>query len=50
MSDAPLFRWLAKTVAVNADHHLDGLAAASYRGDDLASAYALGRGLLAEAA
>lgn len=48
MSDAPLFRWLANTVAVNADHHLAGLAAASYRGDDLAGAYALGRGLLAE--
>jgi phosphoserine phosphatase len=46
MSDAPLFRKLAKTVAVNADHHLDGLAAASYRGDDLGGAYALGRALL----
>jgi phosphoserine phosphatase len=47
LSDAPLFRRLAKTVAVNADHHLAELAAASYRGDDLAGAYALGRGLLA---
>lgn len=47
MSDAPLFRRLAKTVAVNADHHLAGLAAVSYRGDDLAGAYALGRVLLA---
>jgi phosphoserine phosphatase len=47
MSDAPLFRRLAKTVAVNADHHLAGLAAVSYRGGDLAGAYALGRVLLA---
>jgi phosphoserine phosphatase len=50
MSDAPLFRLLANTVAVNADHHLAGLAAVSYRGDDLAGAYALGRVLLAGAA
>ena len=50
ISDAPLFRRLAKTVAVNADHHLAGLAAASYRGDDLADAYALGRILLADSA
>jgi phosphoserine phosphatase len=47
MSDAPLFRQLDKTVAVNADHHLADLAAVSYRGDDLAGAYALGRVLLA---
>ena len=47
MSDAPLFRRLTKTVAVNADHHLADLAALSYRGDDLAGAYALGRALLA---
>jgi phosphoserine phosphatase len=46
MSDAPLFRQLTKTVAVNADHHLAELAALSYRGDDLAEAYALGRVLL----
>jgi phosphoserine phosphatase len=46
MSDAPLFRWLTNTVAVNADHHLAELAALSYRGDDLADAYALGRELL----
>jgi phosphoserine phosphatase len=46
MSDAPLFRQLAKTVAVNADHHLAELAALSYRGDDLTDAYALGRALL----
>lgn len=48
MSDAPLFRWLANTVAVNADHYLPELATVSYRGDDLAGAYALGRVLLAE--
>ncbi|MFB9838084.1 HAD family hydrolase [Actinoallomurus acaciae] len=47
MSDAPLFRRLTKTVAVNADHHLAGLAAVSYRGNDLTEAYALGRALLA---
>jgi phosphoserine phosphatase len=47
MSDAPLFRRLDNTVAVNADHHLAGLAAVSYRGDDLGGAYALGRDLLA---
>lgn len=46
LSDAPLFRQLAKTVAVNADHHLAKLAAVSYRGNDLAGAYALGRDLL----
>ncbi|MFL6052224.1 MAG: HAD family hydrolase [Actinoallomurus sp.] len=46
MSDAPLFRRLTRTVAVNADHHLADLAALSYRGDDLAEAYALGRSLL----
>ncbi|GAA5184552.1 hypothetical protein GCM10023322_26290 [Rugosimonospora acidiphila] len=46
MSDAPLFRHLDATVAVNADHHLIGIAAASYQGDDLTEAYALGRSLL----
>jgi phosphoserine phosphatase len=47
MSDAPLFRQLTNTVAVNGDHHLAELAALSYRGGDLAGAYALGRELLA---
>jgi phosphoserine phosphatase len=47
MSDAPLFRQLTKTVAVNADHHLAALATVTYSGDDLAAAYALGRDLLA---
>lgn len=45
-SDAPLFRQLTKTIAVNADHHLAELATLSYRGNDLAEAYALGRALL----
>ena len=43
MSDAPLFRHLRATVAVNADHHLAGLATAEYRGHDLTEAYRLGR-------
>jgi len=46
MSDAPLFRHLAATVAVNADEHLAGLAAVSYHGDDLTEAYALSRAQL----
>jgi phosphoserine phosphatase len=47
MSDAPLFRSLRRTVAVNADEHLRDLAAATYVGDDLWPAYELGRSLLA---
>jgi phosphoserine phosphatase len=43
MSDAPLFRHLRATVAVNADHHLAGLATAEYRGRDLTEAYRIGR-------
>lgn len=50
MSDAPLFRHLSLTVAVNADHHLAGLAAASYRGDDLSGAYDLARTLITSSA
>jgi phosphoserine phosphatase len=46
MSDAPLFGHLDHTVAVNADHHLTGLAACAYQGDDLTAAYRLARGLL----
>jgi phosphoserine phosphatase len=46
MSDAPLFRRLTRTVAVNADHHLADLAALSYTGTDLTEAYALGRSLI----
>lgn len=47
MSDAPLFRVLRHTVAVNADDHLLDLAAATYIGADLWAAYELGRALLA---
>ncbi|WP_311621099.1 HAD family hydrolase [Streptomyces johnsoniae] len=50
MSDAPLFRRLRRTVAVNADHHLAGLAALTYRGTSLSEAYALARTLLARPA
>ncbi|WP_395107156.1 HAD family hydrolase [Actinomadura sp. SCN-SB] len=46
LSDAPLFRHLTHTVAVNADHHLAGIAALDYRGDDLTEAYRLARTLL----
>jgi phosphoserine phosphatase len=46
MSDAPLFRHLNATVAVNADAHLNGLAAVPYHGDDLTEAYALARTLI----
>jgi phosphoserine phosphatase len=46
MSDAPLFRHLANTIAVNADHHLADIAALDYRGTDLNAAYALARTLL----
>jgi phosphoserine phosphatase len=46
MSDAPLFRALSHTVAVNADDHLLELAAVAYTGDDLWAAYELGRALL----
>ncbi|UCM90044.1 HAD family hydrolase [Streptomyces marincola] len=45
-SDAPLFRSLRHTVAVNADEHLAGLAALSYRGPSLTEAYAVARTLL----
>jgi len=46
MSDAPLFRHLRNTVAVNADHHLTEIAALHYSGGDLTGAYSLGRSLL----
>ena len=48
LSDAPLFRELTATVAVNADHHLADLAAVDYHGDSLLGAYELGRRLLPE--
>ncbi|MBD0708558.1 MULTISPECIES: HAD family hydrolase [unclassified Streptomyces] len=41
MSDAELFATVPETVAVNADHHLAGLARHSYTGGDLREAYAL---------
>ncbi|MFA1543603.1 HAD family hydrolase [Actinomadura monticuli] len=47
MSDAPLFRHLTNTVAVNADHHLADIAALDYRGTDLTEAYTLARTLTA---
>jgi phosphoserine phosphatase len=47
VSDVPLFKHLAATVAVNADHHLAGIAAASYHGDDIGEAYEIGRSVLA---
>jgi phosphoserine phosphatase len=46
MSDVPLFQHLEATVAINADKHLDGIAAASYHGNDLIEAYALARALI----
>ncbi|QBI56524.1 HAD family hydrolase [Streptomonospora litoralis] len=50
MSDAPLFRHLDHSVAVNADHHLAGIARAEYRGPSLMAAYERGRALLADEA
>lgn len=43
MSDAELFAIVPETVAVNADHHLAGLARHSYTGGDLREAYTLVR-------
>jgi phosphoserine phosphatase len=43
LSDAELFRALPVSVAVNADHHLSGLASCSYTGRDLRAAYELVR-------
>ncbi|MCX2179132.1 HAD-IB family phosphatase [Streptomyces sp. SKN60] len=43
MSDAELFAIVPETVAVNADHHLAGLARHSYTGGDLREACALVR-------
>ncbi|MET8503775.1 HAD-IB family phosphatase [Streptomyces sp. NPDC004787] len=43
MSDAELFAIVPETVAVNADHHLAGLARHSYTGGDLREAYGLVR-------
>ncbi|MFI6640390.1 HAD family hydrolase [Streptomyces sp. NPDC050504] len=43
MSDAKIFRAVPVTVAVNADHHLTGIATHSYTGGDLREAYGLVR-------
>jgi phosphoserine phosphatase len=43
LSDAPLFKELRHTVAVNADAHLEGLAKLTYEGDDLWEAYTAAR-------
>ncbi|MGW1928121.1 HAD family hydrolase [Streptomyces sp. NPDC001919] len=43
MSDAELFAIVPETVAVNADHHLAGLAQRTYTGGDLREAYSLVR-------
>jgi HAD superfamily phosphoserine phosphatase-like hydrolase len=45
-SDLPLFEVLDHTVSVNGSGALAEHAAASYRGNDLRDAYAIGRGLL----
>lgn len=45
-SDVPLFEFLSNTVAVNGTASLVEVAAASYTGNDLRAAYALGRSLL----
>ncbi len=45
-SDAELFSLLQHTVAVNGDAHVEHLARASYRGNDMREAYALGRKLI----
>jgi phosphoserine phosphatase len=43
MSDAELFAALPVSVAVNADHHVSGLASYAYTGRDLREAYELVR-------
>ncbi|MFJ1748934.1 HAD family hydrolase [Streptomyces sp. NPDC088116] len=43
MSDADLFAMVPRAVAVNADHHLAGLATHAYAGGDLREAYELVR-------
>ncbi len=49
MSDAPLFRAIPHSVAVNADEALERSAAVAYQGDDLREAYEQGRALLDDA-
>ena len=43
MSDAEIFAMVPRAVAVNADHHLAGLATHAYAGSDLREAYELVR-------
>lgn len=43
MSDAEIFAAVPRAVAVNADHHLSGLATHAYTGGDLREAYELVR-------
>ncbi|RDG37204.1 HAD family hydrolase [Streptomyces corynorhini] len=43
MSDADIFAVVPRSVAVNADHHLSGLATHTYSGGDLREAYELAR-------
>jgi phosphoserine phosphatase len=43
MSDAEIFTVVPTTVAMNADHHLSGLATHTYTGGDLREAYELVR-------
>ncbi|WP_419996481.1 HAD family hydrolase [Streptomyces boninensis] len=43
MSDAALFAAVPRSVAVNADHHVSGLASCAYDGRDLREAYGLVR-------
>ncbi|MFB9515526.1 HAD family hydrolase [Streptomyces purpureus] len=44
MSDAEIFAAVPQAVAVNADHHLSGLATFTYMGGDLREVYELVRG------
>ncbi|MEW1719670.1 HAD-IB family phosphatase [Streptomyces sp. NPDC093109] len=43
MSDAEIFAVVPRSVAVNADHHLSGLATHAYTGGDLREVYELAR-------
>lgn len=49
-SDVPLFQRFSNSIAVNASSSLLPFAHATYEGQDLVSAYALGRSLLGDAA
>lgn len=43
MSDAPLFRHLSRTVSVNGDEQISGMAALGYSGSSLWEAYSMAR-------